>query len=169
MDRDSREKRFWNNYLALLVDHDVKSSMYPWYVRHCEHFIRANEETRLKQHSASTVSRYLSGLVQADDRKPWQKKQRIDALKILFESIHAPLYRQVDWEHWKASCNDLPSDHDTHYRTNHPLHTREIASVAAPGSPDQQAIEDIVDRLRIAIRRKNYSIRTEKTYVDWVR
>ena len=44
MDQDSREKRFWNNYLALLVEHEIKPSMYPWQVRHCECFIRANEE-----------------------------------------------------------------------------------------------------------------------------
>ena len=169
MDRDSREKHFWNNYLALLVDHGIKPSFHPWYVRHCECFIRANEETRLKQHSAASISHYLSGLVQAGDQKPWQKKQQIDAIKILFESIRAPLCRQIDWEHWKSSCHDLSDNHDTNYRSNHPLFTRTIASADSVVTADQQAIENLVDSLRIAIRRKNYSIRTEKSYVDWVR
>jgi hypothetical protein len=53
MDRNSREKRFRNNYLALLGDHAIKPSFRPWQVRHCECFIRANEETGLMLHNAS--------------------------------------------------------------------------------------------------------------------
>ena len=60
---------------------------------------------------------------------------------MLFKNIHAPLYQQIDWDYWKSSCTDSERS---------PLLAAEI------------------DSLRIAIRRLNYSIRTEKAYTDWV-
>ena len=60
---------------------------------------------------------------------------------MLFKNIHAPLYQQIDWDYWKSSCTDSERS---------PLLAAEI------------------DSLRIAIRRLNYSICTEKAYTDWV-
>ena len=51
MDKESRENNFWNNYLVVLAEHQIESSLYTWYVRHCETFIRGNKDTRLKQHT----------------------------------------------------------------------------------------------------------------------
>jgi hypothetical protein len=58
MDRESLGNRFWNNYLAVLVDHGTKDSHHTLYVGYCEAFIRENRDTRLKQHASSTVSAY---------------------------------------------------------------------------------------------------------------
>lgn len=44
MDRDSREKRIWNNYLAHFVTHDVKLSLHPWRTRYCQGLILTIEE-----------------------------------------------------------------------------------------------------------------------------
>ena len=58
-----REKFFWNNYLTVLTEDQIKPSLHTWYVRHCESFIRGNEDTRLKQHTKDSISAYLSGLI----------------------------------------------------------------------------------------------------------
>ena len=107
MDKESRENRFWNNYLAVLIERQIKSSLYTWYVRHCEAFIGVNREIRLKQHTKITVSAYLEVLINSEKQEGWQKKQAIDALSLLFKSIHAPLYRDIDWDYWKLSCREL--------------------------------------------------------------
>ena len=167
-DTDDREKRFWNNYLAILSEFKIKPVLFTWYVRHCELFIRSNKDRRLKQYSAESLSEYLSRLVNDDQKKAGQRKQAIDALKFLFKSIHAPLYKEVDWEYWKSSCHDLSREHDTNYRNTFPVHTE---SGITPKQVSPSLAHDIaneIERLRIAIRRKNYSIRTEKSYVDWV-
>ncbi len=44
---NDREKHFWNNYLVILTEHQIKPDLHTWYVRHCESFIRGNKETRV--------------------------------------------------------------------------------------------------------------------------
>jgi uncharacterized protein YfaT (DUF1175 family) len=99
MNSSDSEKRFWNNYLDLLSQYQIKSDFFTWYVRHCETFIRTIPETRLKQHTSQTVSSYLEALINASDKTAWQKKQSIEALSLLFLSIKAPLHSQIDWEY----------------------------------------------------------------------
>ena len=129
MDRGSLENHFWNHYLAVLVEHRIKDSHHTWYVGYCEAFIRANKDTRLKQHTYSTVSAYLSIQINAENLAAWQKKQVIDALKLLFKCIHAPLYREIDWDYWMLSCRALGKNHDTHYHSTHPVEYKPSAPV----------------------------------------
>lgn len=168
MDKESRENHFWNNYLAVLAECEIKSSLFTWYVRHCEAFIRENKEIRLKQHTKTTVSAYLTELINSGRNESWQKKQAIDAISLLFKSIHAPLYQQIDWDYWKSSCTDLGKDHDTNYRSTHRVKYRSISSATVSDSEPSPLLAAEIDSLRIAIRRLNHSIRTEKTYTDWV-
>lgn len=118
---NDNEKRFWNKYIALLEEHEVKPTTYRWYVQHCEQFIRYYTETRLKSHTPETLSQYLSSILENARLKSWQKRQTVDALKFLFLSIHSPLCREVDWEYWKMSCKELEHDHVTLARNNMPV------------------------------------------------
>ena len=168
MDKESRENNFWNSYLVVLAEHQIESSLYTWYVRHCETFIRGNKDTRLKQHTKKSVSGYLSELINGNKKMPWQKKQAIDAISLLFKSIYAPLYQEIDWDYWKSSCQDLGKEHDTNYRSTHPI-TNPIKPSSFPLDLMQEKnVSAEINNLRIAIRRLNYAIRTEKTYSDWV-
>ncbi|MCP4432435.1 MAG: hypothetical protein GY806_15770, partial [Gammaproteobacteria bacterium] len=165
---ENREKHLWNNYLSVLSENQIKPALHTWFVRHCESFIRGNEDTRLKQHTKDSISSYLSGLINADQNKAWQKKQAIDALRLLFKSIHAPLYQQIDWDYWKSSCQDLGKEHDTNYHSTYPVVTPAQLSSSPLDTAQEISISEEINRLRIAIRRKNHSIRTEKTYATWV-
>jgi len=167
-DLKNNEKHFWNNYLSVLSEGQIKPTLHTWYVRHCETFVRRNKDTRLKQHTKNSVIDYLSGLINGDQKLAWQKKQAIDALRFLFKSIHAPLYKEIDWGYWKSSCQDLGKEHDTHYRSTHPIVKQSKQSSSPLDSAQQETVSAEINRLRIAIRRKNYSIRTEKTYSTWV-
>jgi len=168
MDKSEQKKYFWNNYLTLLSESGVKPALLTWYVRHCETFIRQNEETRLKQHTPESVSSYLNELINSPKKQAWQKKQAIDALRYLFKCIRAPLHQEIDWDYWKISCKDLETDHDLNYRKNHPLVNTNVASSTVRKKVDEDALSSEINRLRIIIRRKNHSIRTEKAYSDWL-
>lgn len=167
MEKSEHEKYFWNNYLTTLSEAGVKPALLTWYVRHCETFIRRNRETRLKQHTAESVTSYLSELINSPETKAWQKKQAIDALQYLFKCIRAPLHLEIDWDYWKSSCMDLEPDHDLNYRKSHPVVYTDDDLSSATHKTDKTAIASEINCLRIAIRRKNYSIRTEKAYIDW--
>jgi integron integrase len=162
---DESKKRFWNNYIALLEEHNITPSLYRWYVRHCERFIRCYTETRLKSHTQETLSQYLLKILESSQLEPWQKQQAFDALKFLFLSIHSPLPSKIDWNYWKMSCKELEHDHATVARNNHP-----IKRVLSSAIKKQDSIHNgpEIETLVYAIRAKGYSIRTEKTYVHWV-
>lgn len=167
-DKESRENHFWNNYLVVLAEHQIESSLYTWYVRHCETFIRGNKDARLKQHTKNSVSGYLSVLINGNQKTSWQNKQAIDAIGLLFKSIHAPLYQEIDWDYWKLSCLDWGKEHDTNYRSTHPI-TNLIKPSSLPLDLTQEKnVSAEINSLRIAVRRLNYAICTEKTYSDWV-
>jgi len=38
MSKEEREKRFWDNYLVVLSDNNIKPALFPWYARHCDSF-----------------------------------------------------------------------------------------------------------------------------------
>lgn len=162
--KDEREKRFWNNYLALLSEHEINPSVYEWYVRHCERFIRHYSDCRLKDHTAETVSPYLSELLANQKSLWWQKRQCIDAIRLLFLSIRAPLCRQIDWEYFKMSCKELEVDHPTLARNNLPLRKLHDNDVDMRGGEHS----DEVERLIRVVRANGYSIRTEQTYTHWL-
>ena len=87
---------------------------------------------------------------------------------MLFKSIHAPLYQQIDWDYWKSSCQDLGKEHDTNYRATYPVVTQVKLSSSPLDAAQEITVSEEINRLRIAIRLKNHSIRTEKTYATWV-
>jgi integron integrase len=167
-DIKDKQKHFWNKYLTYLSDADIKPGLFTWYVRHCETFIRTQRDTRLRQHTSDSVNRYLSSLINSGNKPAWQKQQAIHAIQILFQSIHAPLYGQIDWLHWRSSCRDMSADHDTNYRNNHPV--KPVIPDRAPELNTEQLtlIASAEKQLRIAFRRNNNSIRTEKTYLHWI-
>ena len=74
MNQAEKEKHFWNNYLSKLSEFQIKSELYPWYVRHCEAFIRENAEIKLKQHTERSVSAYLEKLINSPKKADWQRK-----------------------------------------------------------------------------------------------
>ncbi len=162
--KDESEKRFWNNYIALLNEHGINPDSHRWYIKHCERFIRCYTETRLKHHTKETVSKHLSNVLEHQYLAVWQKVQVIDAIKLLFLSIHSPLEKEVDWEYWKMSCKALEKDHATVARNNTPLNEETSTDLMADAGKYSNEISQVIYIVRV----KGFSIRTEKTYVYWV-
>lgn len=162
---DENEKRFWNKYIALLEEHNIKSTSYHDYVWYCEQLIKCYTEIRLKNHTKETLSQYLSSILKQKYWASWQKYQACDALKFLFLSIRSPLSHQIDWEYWKMSCKDLERDHVSLARNNTQMRKRLRPNLDLEGSVKNSSD---IEKLIYVVRTKGYSIRTEKTYVHWI-
>lgn len=162
---EDNEKRFWNNYIALLADYEIKPDLYQWYVKHCERFIRCYTEIRLKNHTEETITQYLSDILKKTYLEAWQKRQAFDALKFLFLSIRSPVSNKIDWEYWKMSCKELERDHVTSARNNSPIRKHLNADLDVN---DAKSNGPEIEKLIYVIRAKGYSIRTEKTYAHWI-
>ena len=102
----------------------------------------------------------------ADGRvEGWRIRQRVDALRLaLVEMVDNPAAHQVDWAYWAEAGVDRGAE---------PEALAELPVAAAVrrqvgGGLDAAAREALQAMVRV-LRSRQYSIRTEQAYVDWVR
>ena len=163
------EARFWDRYIEFLTKFQIKAAHRPWYVRHVERFIAKTKGVMLGEHDAKSVAAYLEGLGRLDTVKTWQFTQHIEALEILYnELLAAPWARSFAWQYWKNAALSLDSNHPTLAREANPVELTFTETNTSPLSAVTLDHTSVVNELRVAIRAKNYSIRTERTYIEWV-
>ena len=167
------ETRFWDNYIEKTVRYGVKPNVSRWYVKRVEAYIKQYAGLRLKHHSPAELDKYLNMIGRKDDILDWQFTQIVDALRILFVSLlKMDWAQQYDWDGWVASAGTLPADHATVARDFTPdeLIEEVIAKRGSNSLVKQVYIKypEIIKALISRIRVKQYSIRTEKSYLQWV-
>ena len=163
-------ERFWDHFIAYVRNKGIKDHVVRWYVRRAEQYIRASPNQPLVQHTARHVEQYLRGIGRKHQLQPWQFRQVVEALQILFvDLVGAAWAGHFDWEYWLASARELETHHATVARSHDPL-PRRAAQQPSPPSHDEvrQGHQEIVQRLKAEIRRRHYSIRTEQAYVSWL-
>ena len=184
-------ERFWSRYTARLDGAGVKPTVRRWYRAHAEAFIEAMRPRRLAELSAQDVDAYLRKVDRAGRAADWQFRQIVDALWNLAAMAGVLWIDSVDWGRWRDSAQQLAANHSTVARDYTPgprLRSpgpvdggsgddRDGESSAAtpegtfPGPhPDavRRAQAPLFDRLVTEIRARGYSIRTERSYSDWV-
>ena len=163
-----RQAPIWDRFRTLLRDRGVKDSVARWHVFRAEQFLKEHPSRSPDAHSAEDVAGYLRELGRKTNLEDWQYRQAIEALEVLFGGVLAlPWAATFDWSFWRDSARRLESQHATIAR-GHPRTPRERRrgdeSDVAPGTS-----EELVASLVVEIRRRAYSVRTEWTYVQWIR
>lgn len=143
----------WSAYLNVLRHQKVASHSHPYYVQFVEGFISHFNNRNVQEISQNEIEEYLKSTL-VTRLESWQKLQLIEALRLLLiEVADTRPARFVDWAFWRESVmgvDDAPS-------------TR-------PLRQQSSGINTLwLDELSRKIQAKNYSIRTEKTYVSWVK
>lgn len=160
-DRGSR----WQQYIRLLSLREVPEKAHRYYVKHVEDLIRESGQTPLLNLRREVVEAFLRRRADNQRLEDWQVRQCVDAIRLLLEDLaHAPVADEIDWDAWRYGSQRLDADHTTLARDQS---VAEAVTRAArkSGIPDQRpALEQLV----IEIRARHYSIRTEKTYLNWV-
>lgn len=167
---DPSMERFWDHFIAYVGKKGIKDHVVRWYVRRAEQYISASSNQPLAQHTARHVEQYLRGIGGKHQLQPWQFRQVVEALQILFvDLVGAAWAGHFDWAYWLASARELEGHHATVARSHDPL-PRRSAQQPSPPSYDEvrQHYQEIVQRLKAEIRRRHYSIRTEQAYVSWL-
>ena len=133
-------------------------------------YIAAFPSTSVREHSPKHVEGYVISKANDNQLKDWQFTQIVDAIKILFSlGLKSDWAQDYDWEGIVTSAKPL--------EPGHPSVARDYSSALAnppkytPKPHDPKAKQRyqpiIADVIRI-IRVKNYSMKTEKTYVHWI-
>jgi len=166
---DDAITRFWDKYIAKTVTYDVPERARMWYVKRVEHFIKSFPETRLQSISSDDLTNYLKEIGRKSDCQDWQFRQVVDALQILFVDIVESQWSvDFDWQDWMGRSQELPTTHGTIAR----IPDAEMLAVSSSGSVSvkqcREQFSNLIDRVVAEIRLRQYSIRTEQSYIDWV-
>ncbi len=154
--------RFWHKYRIVLQKAGVADSALKCYVRHAQAYVSASAGRRLATHSAPEIEAWLAERGRIDGSPAWQHAQAIDAVHHLLLLARASAAAEVDWKWWRES-KTLPVDHPTIARNTMPVSRPPVAPADATEAFDPSA------QLVAVIRQRNYSIRTEKAYLDWLK
>ncbi|MEE4377584.1 MAG: integron integrase [Candidatus Competibacteraceae bacterium] len=167
---DDAISRFWDTYIQHVNIKGIKPPFDRWYVIRAEHYIKAFTGKRLRQHEPSDVTGYLEKLLENAQIKAWQYRQTVDAIQILLcEAVQIPWAETFDWDSWKEQPNQFPDD-PIQQNGKH-----KQADQSCSFSKDFRALgtvrlnhREVLNKLTTEVRRRGYSIRTEKAYSDWL-
>ena len=163
-------QRFWDKYIILLEKQGIKPAQHRWYVRHIERYISYYSNQKLATHASEQVISYLHKLGRQKSLEDWQFVQVVRALEVLFSKLLAADWASdFDWDHWIDAAQTLEPGHNTLAREP----GRPVTDMLAE-SRDGSLLKNVwkqhpkwLERLATEIRRRDYSIQTEKTYLQW--
>jgi len=169
--------RFWSRYLEHLKNQGVNPPFDRWYVIRCEEYIK-HSTRRLREHTLADLEDYLAVLGRKSGLKVWQIRQAADAIQILLCDMMGHVWAcDFDWEGWKSGLKALPASHRTVARdyqspsgcpsTSRRLTKSENGGRGNTGLSRRQS--NYIEKLKNEIRRHDYSISTEQTYVHWIK
>lgn len=164
------DQNFWDNYALFLAKQGVEKKYLSWYVLRTKQYVANYPDTSVRDHTHKQVEAYLDNFSAKHSLKRWQFIQVVDAIQTLFcLALKLPWAQDYDWDYLKGSAKTLEPDHPTIARD----YSDALASLPEyepqPYDPEaKQKYQPIIADVIKTIRTKNYSIRTEKTYVHWV-
>jgi integron integrase len=163
---------FWDRYAASLRAKEVKPTAVRWYVIRAEQYLQAVPHKRLTEHTPQDVTDYLEKLGRIGRMAEWQYCQTVDAIQNVCLMGEVAWARHFDWAYWKVSARTLPVTHPTIAREAATVTMRTQTPQKQMGSVRLARVREIhapaLDALMAEIRRRGYSIRTERAYESWV-
>lgn len=158
---------FWDRYINFICKHGVSEGARVYYVKYCERYISEYSNKQLFHHTPEDVNEYFSKLSGRPRLRDWQFEQAVDAIHQLFKIVGKDFEGKVDWVHWKMFSKTLSSNHATLSRE--PCENDDVSERIDGGlNTIRQHHADEINSLVAEIRRRGYSIRTEKAYEQWV-
>lgn len=170
----SMESRFWDKYIHKTISYNIKPDKAIWYVRHAESYIKSYKDFRLSSHTPQHLNDYLHKKGRNRDLTDWKFTQIIFALKILFiDMIKARWAKDFPWDDWIIQAKTLADNHSSLARNINSLDINSIIKSSASPNSNSALLKtaslypsDVVNLVRF-IRFKQYSIRTEQSYLSW--
>ncbi len=170
--------RFWDNFIEKTKTYGLKPATLRWHVKHAEAYIRAHSDRRLAEHTAQDVTAYLQEKGRNSQLTDWQFAQVVRALQILFvELVKAPWAASFPWQDWIDNARGLAPTHATVARDYD--HAPDASNPSDISVSNRQPMDGLMkrfkqqfpnhaDRIVAEIRVRQYSIRTEQSYLGWL-
>ena len=137
-----------------------------WYVLRAKEFLAGMRPDSLSELTGEDVDTFFRETLEAGRLTEWQFRQLVEAVQLLVVDLaQVKAGNEVDWEVWKVAGRTLGPDHPTLAKESSPeagLHRR--------GTPTFKRAAERYGELKAlarTLRARQYSIRTEQSYVDW--
>ena len=153
-------KNFWGSYRRAVIASGVPEKNAEWYVRWARKFSRAIKGKSLQERSAADIRRFLMEFGMQDGIQPWQVQQAEDSLIFLYDA-----YLKTGLKLKKLrplGPTPAPLSFHPHQQTN-------FRDQMLPRAELDARYKKLFDRLKSTMRVRHYSIRTERTYEQWIR
>jgi len=151
----------WNKMQILLQERKTNPNVIPHQIRWAKAFVQSLKEKPLKDTDLTDIKSFIELLNCNRTIQPYQVKQAIDSLFILFiEILKYP--QATTWFHELADEETVQHQPMSGPYSNGRSDTVTIHQI-------EQYHGSILEDLKIRIRTLHYSIRTEKAYSDWTR
>lgn len=153
-------QKFWEAFRACVEENRVGSNHSGYYVKWAQTFYRFIPGKRLRDRTREDIEAFLADLHKRHGTGDWQAKQAEHALKLLYEVFlpnYTPMSAREDAESVRPRRQDVSrSEKDVFH------------DQAIPGEVER-LFSTLVRAMKSEIRSRHYSIRTESSYIDWVR
>ncbi len=156
----------WQQYLKILSDRGIPQKHHRWYIVRVEQLIRFFKGCSLSTLRPSQLTDYLDDLGRRHELEPWQFVQAIRAIEILMKDLikheHAS---EIDWQDWVSRAQALEPSHSTL------VHEASIDRIVEHKTRDTDTplTIELLKALVVQLRKRQYAIRTEQTYLIWCR
>ena len=173
---DSTVSRFWDNYISKTSTYNIKPETARWYVRHVERYIQANANIKLAKHHPHHLETYFNRKAKQGHTKDWQYSQIVQALQILFvDIIKIDWASSFPWDDWLALARSLPGSPakqaQDYQLKNTNLLDDYFDNEAKEGTLLKKVMQIYPEHIKSfvsQVRVRQYSIRTERSYLGWI-
>ena len=161
------DQSIWHRFSHSLRAKKINPKAIPYYLNHAKHFLMKARNTRADQLTAERVVIYLLAVSKSKSLEDWQTNQAVDAVRIFIRDVLKHEYvTQIDWQFYKQDISYTPQLNKLHIES---LDIPELIAqtVMKFDQSLRDSYGDILTRMVRVLRVRNYSKRTEKTYLMW--
>ncbi len=148
--------KFWDNFYDIALKTGVQETTARWYVIWARRFASSVKGKPLRLRTPEHVHQFLNDLDNNPKFEPWQVQQARESLIILYRD-----YLQIDLKQNLAdSMAEAPASASSKQAIFRDSFSKEKLDAKH---------ETVIEKCRTAMRTRHFSIRTEKSYINWIR
>jgi len=161
-----QDDRLWSRFTCHLKTRKLNSAIIYWYISHIKRLLKKARNTPCRELTADRVIIYLQQLANDPLVSNFRLNQSIDAIQIfLRDFLHKDYVEAIDWKAYKKDARDV--------RNSTYIEALDIPELIAKRVQRFDATlrnrhEILLTKLIKVLRVRNYSRRTEDTYLLWI-
>ena len=158
----------WRSYSRNLKAKKIYSDAIEWYVIHAKLFLKKARNTPLSELSAERVMLYLQKISKDETLPTFRLNQSVDAIHFLLRDSFSKSYTNaIDWASYKRQKSYMPAHNLMQIEElDIPELIEKRVKHFKPSLRENYA--ELLTRLVRVLRVRNYSRRTESSYLAWI-